>query len=229
MKRQICILSMIAVLLSFVHTEEVKAMSIRFYVIPVDVVILGGIEYRGPKYFQWRWSTDPTWLEVERAYRDYGGKGETTMLICAEVTEAQHAWLSGHTDVFVIPPDLDTRPSPAELSAFEDHLETMAIPADWLTPSNTWREALRVVLGMFATAGKYAVITEESLLDSGVAMNTQLRNYPAYVSSALGQVAMNMGYPWEDVRQNWTTRVLFKWFADQWPSDTFPFPPLTTL
>jgi len=202
-------------------------MSVLFYIIPVMLVISGGTEYRGPSYLLWRFNEDG--LDVRWSMRDYGGIGETTMIVCVEATAEQHAWLAAQAGVFAIPADLDATPSPAELAAFEAHLETISIPSDWITPSDTWRTALRTVLGMFATAGKYAVITGESILDSGIALNTQFRNYPQYVQDALAQIAINKGYPWEEVKDNWTTRILFKWFADQWPGDSFPFGSLGTI
>jgi len=203
-------------------------MSILFYLIPVMVVIIGDTEYRGPSYLQWR--MNPEGLDVRWSMRDYGGMGETTMFVCVEAEAADHAWLAAQAGVFAFPADIDVTPSPAELSAFQAHLETILIPADWITPADTWRTAIRTVLGMFATAGKYAVITGESLLDAPVTLNTQLRNYPAYVADALEQIATNMGYPWQtEVKQNWTTRILLKWFADQWPGDSFPFGDMATV
>ncbi len=121
-------------------------MAIHFYILPVQLVMVDGAPYRGPSYLKWRMSQ--AGLDVQWSMRDYGGIGETTMIVCADVTAEQHAWLSTQPGVFAIPENLDATPSPAELTAFETALETVRIPANWLTPSHTWRTALRTILGM---------------------------------------------------------------------------------
>lgn len=221
---------LILVALLILGTQKVRGqeMAIQFYIIPVAVVITpAGSPFRYPMYLKARFN--PGGLDVRWVMRDYGGVGETTMVVCVGAEQAEHDWLAVQDGVYQIPADLDSNPSPQELSAFEAHLEGASIPANWLKPSDTWRTALRTVLGMFATAGKYAVIARESILDADVQMNTQFRNYPQYVADALEQVATNMGYSWGEVKNNWTTRILLKWFADQWPNDVFKFGSLGTI
>ena len=200
---------------------------VRVYILPVDYQIVNGGVYRGPKYFKWRFNPDG--LDVRWSMRDYGGLGETTMIVAADVTQEQHDYLSVQPGVYAIPETLDVTLSPAEISAFTDALETAYIPADWLLPNMTWRECLRTILGMFATAGKYAVIVGDSILNSGITLNMQFQNFPQYVQDALEQIAMNLGYPWDEVKDNWTARIVLKWFADQWPSGSFRFGNLITV
>lgn len=200
---------------------------IRLYILPVQVVVVNGTPYRGPSYLKWR--MNPGGLDVNWSMRDYGGMGETTMVVAAEVTADQHATLTAQAGVYAIPENLDATITAAERSAFTAALETAVIPADWITPADTWRTALRTVLGMFATAGKFAVLYGDSILNTGITLNMQLRNFPPAVAAALQQVAVNMGYPWNEVRSNWTARVLLKWFADQWPGNSFQFGDLVTV
>lgn len=202
-------------------------MSTRLYLLPVQLVTVNGTPYRGPAYLAWR--MNPDGLAVPWSMRDYGGIGETTMIVAANVTAEQHAYLAAQSGVYAIPEDLDATPSSAELNAFQAALETITIPANWLTPTDTWRSALRTILGMFATAGKYAALTGTSILASGITLNMQVRNFPAPTRAALAQVAADMGYPWADVRDNWTARTLLKWFADQWPAQSFKFGELITV
>jgi len=226
-KRWTTILWLALVLLGIAPVARGQEMSVRVYIVPVDSQIINGTEYRGPLYLQWRFNPDG--LDVIWSMRDYGGIGETAMIVAADVTQEQHDYLSVQAGVYPIPENIDDKPSPAELAAFEAHLETMYIPADWLLPNMTWRECLRTILGMFATAGKYAVIVGDSILNSGITLNMQFQNFPQYVQDALEQIATNLGYPWDEVKTNWTARIVLKWFADQWPSGSFRFGNLITV
>lgn len=189
--------------------------------------VINGRQYRGPLYLKWRFNQ--TGLAVDWSMRDYGGIGETTMIVAAEVDTVQHTYLAGQADVYALPENIDVTPSPQELNAFEARLEAAYIAADWLSPSQTWREALRTVLGMFSTAGKYAVLVGNSILDDVTNLNTQYRNMPQTTQDALAQIATNMNYPWSEIRDNWTARRLLKWFSDQWPNDSFQFGNLITV
>ena len=221
--KKLLVLLVVAVLAGIVLPSPVMAQGeVRLVILPVDQE--GSA--RGPEYLKWRFNPDG--LDVPWSCKDYGLS--VTMLCAVEVAPAQIDYLAAQAGVLFIPADLEANPTPAELSALETRLEQGFIPADWLSPSDTWRVTMRTVGGMFLAAQRYSGITGEAFENSGVTLNTQLRNMPQYVQDALEQIATENGYPWQaEVKDNWTARIILKWFADQWGETPIIFGGLLTL
>jgi hypothetical protein len=188
--------------------------SIIFYLIPVMVVAGGGgRDYRGPSYLKWR--MNPEGLAVQWSCKDYGSINN--VMVCAvNAEQADHDTLAAQDGVFTFPADLETAPSPAELSALEAALEAAYIPADWLSPSMTWRENLRTVTGMFMFMQRVTTVAGDNPLDWGVTLNTAFRDLPAGKQEALLIAFDTLGYDSSVVKTNWTLRVVLKNAADQW-------------
>jgi hypothetical protein len=72
------------------------------------------------------------------------------MLVLAQgISAADHAFLGAQTDVYVYP-ELDNLDQPiSDHTTLRDFHENMNIPANWSTPSHTYREFLRKMMGMF--------------------------------------------------------------------------------
>lgn len=185
---------------------------IRFYILPVDVVTIAGQIMRGPKYLEW--FQNPSGLDVRWSAKDYGA---IDMMMCAVDAElADHTYLAGQTDVYAFPDNLDTSPSPAELSALEDYLELAYIPAQWLSPSDTWREILRIITAMFLFMQRLTGITGSDPLVWGVSLNTQFRNIEQQYQDAIYEAFVTLGYDDSAIKSNWTMRVMLKNTADEW-------------
>jgi hypothetical protein len=211
-------IGLIIVLLVFAANVEAQ-MAIQFFVLPVETVG----QARGPQYLPWRFDADPENSIVTNRWSCKDNGLSPTMICAVDADQAELDTLAAKPDVFGdIPPDLDTTPSVQELSAFETFIEARAIPGQF-NPATPWREILREVLGQFFAAQKYHRITGEAPEDSGVQLNTQLRNMPAYVQSAWAQVANEFGYDWTEIKSTDNARTILKWFQAQWGTQPILF------
>lgn len=191
----------------------------RFYLVPIESV--GNT--RGPEYFPWFFDPDPVaeLAGVRWSLKDYGVINQG--VVAAEVTQAQHDFLAAQAEVFDFPENLDAAMGSADRTALSNYLEAVAIPADWLSPADTYRTALRTVTGMFLFMQRYTAITGTNPLQSGLTLNTQFRNLNAVNQNAIRQTFTDLGYDDTVIRDNWTLRVLLKNAADQWGSRAIEF------
>lgn len=206
--RFILVLVLLAILLP-ASIVEAQDMHIQYYLVPVQQIGL----YRGPSYLKWRWN--PGGLDVQKSCKDYGSINQMICAVNAEIVA--HTWLAAQASVYQFPIDIEVNPSPAELSELETALEAVYIPADWLSPSETWRGALRTVTGMFLYMQRVTAITGDNpLTDWGVTLNTQFRNLDQDKQDALIQATNDLGYDSSVIRDNWTLRIILKNMADGW-------------
>jgi hypothetical protein len=188
-------------------------MAIRFYILPVEEYISpAGRLYRGPKYLQWRFGTG---IVVDNwSMKDYGL--EATAVVAVDGVQTDHDYLSGQPDVYQFPETLTTSLSPSDISEISGRLEASFVPSDWITPSDTFETCLRTILGMFMSMQRYHGITGQSIFESGIALNTQYRNWPQQEQDAFSQIWMEFGGDVNDIKSNWTARILLKNLADLW-------------
>lgn len=182
---------------------------IHYYILPVDTHVPN---YRGPLYLKWRFN--PAGLDVPWSCKDYGS---IDVMICAvDADAADHIYLAAQTSVYQFPENLNVTPSPAELSALEAVLEATYIPAQWLSPSETWRDAIRTVTAMFLLMQRLTGITGSNPLEWGVTLNTQFRNLEQQYQDAIAEAFDTLNYDSGAIRDNWTLRVILKTAADNW-------------
>lgn len=205
-------------------------MTVRYYLIPVEVVG----SYRGPKYFNWRFSQQPGALNVMWSMKDYGLIDQA--VIAADVSEADHTYLAGKSDVFWdIPPDLpdiDGQPpvddmrtiriTSQERTDLSNYLETIAVPAQWIT-NEYWADVLRIITGMFLYMQRLTAITGDTPLDWGITLNTQFQNLTQEHQDAIIQAGTDLGFDVSWIVPNMTIRNLLKNMADQWGSKAIHF------
>lgn len=207
---------LLLILLAIVFPFAAEAQVIRYYLLPVDVYQGWA---RGPMYLKWRFNPDG--LDVPWGCIDYGLID--TMVCAVDASTADHAYLVAQANVYQFPENLDVSPGPAELSALEITLESTYIAADWLNPSETWRETLRTVTGMFLFMQRLTAITGNTPLDWGVGLNTQFQNLDQQYQDAIIQAFNDLSYDDSVIRTNWTLRVLLKNAADQWGAKPIHF------
>lgn len=216
--KKVFLLTLLALLVSACAPAVVQAQEatvIQYHLIPVDVYIHpdSGATYRGPMYLKWRWN--PSGLDVQWSCKDYG---VIDIMMCAVNAEpVDQAYLDAQTDTYTFPEVIDSvNPSPAELSALETYLEASYIPANWLSPSEDWRTAMRTITGMFLFMQRLTTITGSSPLDWGVTLNTRFNQLDQAYQDALIEAYDTLGYDSSVVRDNWTLRVILKNTAEQW-------------
>ena len=139
----------------------------RFYLIPIDVVPQGNGVARGPKYLKSRFATgiDCPWGGMDYGFTNY-------MLVVADMAQVDHDAIILNSDVFLFPVDLDTPVDDPTVDVFFDDIN---IPADWLTPSTSWRELLRQLAGMFQFNQRYGGISGGVSIFDTATLDTRLR------------------------------------------------------
>lgn len=191
---------------------------VRFYIVPVEQV---GI-YRGPEYLRWRFdqSPIPELAGVRWSCKDYGIAPQ--MVCAADVTPAQHLILAAFPDVWAWAENLDTPLGSINRNLLNTFLEAVDIPADWLSPQNTQREALRTITGMFLYMQRLFALTGANLL-STYALNTRLGNMTAQWQAAIQQAGTDLGYDTAWMTGNMTVRIILKNMANRWGTRVIHF------
>src|SRR3990167_1357542 len=208
-KRFAIALILVLCLTSIALAQEV---AVRFYFVQIEQI--GNA--RGPEHFPWRFDANPETELVGVAWsmKDYGLINAA--IVAANVTQAQADYLALQTDVVAIPQDLEANITNAEINFLTNYLEPRNIPTDWITPSFTRREVLRLLTAMFLYFQRVTAITGTNPFDTGVTLNTQIRNIPQSWRDALAQAATELGYDTSSVTGTWTIRRYLKLMADQW-------------
>lgn len=188
-------------------------MAIRFYLIPIEIV---DGNKRGPKYLKWRFTENVAPLDVLWSGMDFGL--EPVMLVQADVTPAQHTTLSGNADVISIPANIDNNITAGALSAVKAALETLNVPAGWVTTGFTYRQVLRMVAGLFQFAQRHHGAHSERLFSGGFNMDTQFSALPLAVRQRLIATADSLNYDTSGLSGSNTIRQILKNVADQWGS-----------
>ena len=203
--RRTLIVALALVLL--VAVPAVEAQVIQYFFVPVQVVG----NYRGPSYLKWR--MNPTGLDVPWSCKDYGTVNN--VMVCAvDADTTDLAWLSAQANVYTWPTALDENLPQQERSAVTAYLEAAFVPANWISPSDTRRESLRTITGMFLYMQRLTVLGGNPL-DWGITLNTQYDNLTVEQQGWLEQAALDLGYAW-DVAPNDTIRNILKEMGDAW-------------
>lgn len=184
---------------------------IRFYLLPVQVVIDNGV-HRGPMYLKWSWNPDG--LDVRWSLKDYGMIDQG--VVAVDAVQADHDSLAVQADVYQFPTDLDLSMGAQERAVLTSFLEGIAVPADWLSPQDTFRTALRTITGMYLSMQRLTAITRIDPISAGLQLNDQFGTLPQLWQDAILQTYDDLDYDSSVVRDNWTLRIILKNTADQW-------------
>lgn len=186
-------------------------MATRFYILPIEVV---GGNRRGPKYLKWRFDPDPPGIDCQWSMKDYGLIDAA--LVAADVTQTQHEQLAAEVDVAAPPADIDQNVSDIALPTVVSVLESLRIPAGWITTSHTYRELLRMVGGLFMFAQRHHGIHNEALIDNQAQLDLRWNQIPQARQQRIMTTADAMGYDYSAIQPNWLIRQILKHLGDQW-------------
>jgi hypothetical protein len=183
---------------------------VRFYLVPVETNAAGNS--RGPKYFPFRGDPNPPAL-IARDWeaRDYGN--EPSMVLAADLNDAEDALLASQPDVTKFADDLDT-PIGAGLAAMQAALEALNLPANAITAGTTHRQVLRGVLGIFAIAqcmqGKGFRV-----FGGALTLTSTLGDLSVAARQALSSCAVTLGYDTSGTTLATTLRQVLVMIANQ--------------
>lgn len=190
-------------------------MAIRWYLLPLETID----NRRGPKYFKHR--GNPSGLDVRWGMMDYGLM--PVALLWADVSNAEHTGLIANSDVrhVVQHTNVDNQVGGGAVTAIRDGLEALDIPGNWVQATDTWRQVLRGVMGMFQFAqrvhGKFGV----TLLPDGYSLNTTWSELPQGARTILLETAQELGIDTGGATGATTLRQIYKAFGDAWGERPF--------
>lgn len=183
-------------------------MAKRFYIVPI---ISTGETY--PK------------VATRAAYiQDVGGQVlrsvsyglEPIALVLAEVTPTQHTTIMQNADVIAAPLDVSANITAQALPTVQAALESINIPADWVTTAFTYRAILKIVGGLFLFTQRYYGMFALRLWRGGVTLSTQFNQLPAAERQRLIDCADSFGYDRSTLSGTSTLRQILRAMAVQW-------------
>lgn len=183
-------------------------MTIRFYVMP----IARNGAARGPKYLKWRWNPDG--IDCPWNMLDYGLLDQA--IVAADVTSAQHTALAANGDVLAIPANLNSTLTATAVSTAESYLESIGMPAHWVSTSYTYRQVLRIVAGTFLYMQRVTAILGRPITLTGGVLGMQMQNIAADIRGAMQQAADEQEFDYSGVTATTTVRQVLKAMADAW-------------
>jgi len=195
---------------------------LAFYLVPIEIIINpNGGDWRGPKYFDWRFDPDPPgivchWYPIDYGFIPY------TLILATDISQSDHDSLVTHSDVFVFPSNLDL-PVDQDIQAF---FEAIYLPTDWLTPSTTWRELLRMTVGMMKFNLRYSGIYAvryggyHSIFDNAD-LSTRLRQLTAQEQEIFLATAESYGINPSIIDLNSQLRLLVRQAGSLWVNISF--------
>lgn len=185
--------------------------SLRFYIVPEfrDPILLA----RVPKYIGASDAPIAQWQA-----RDYGL--DQVFAVGAFVTAAQHTAIASNIDVIAIPAQLDSAIGLVALSTVQDRLESLRVPAGWVTAQHTYRDVLRVTLRIFNFMGRFHAREGRTFFESGITLETRMNQLTAGQRAALTSAADSFGLDTSAVTNTSTVRQVLKLIADEMPAVT---------
>lgn len=186
----------------------------RFYIVPVEINAAFH-NYRGPKYFPYRYDPDPPALAAPvNGAMDVNIFGtEPSCLVFADMSDADDAVLAGLADVTKFADNLDT-PLGGRLVAMQNALEALNLPAQMLTVNTTDRQVVRGIIGIFGI-GQCMASKGFNIFAAGITLATALSAIPVAARTALQDCAAELHYDQTGITLASTVRQLLTKIVQQ--------------
>lgn len=186
-------------------------MTIRYYVLPIEQTVAN---QRGPKYFHWKFDPDPPGIECSWSMKDYGSINQA--VLCADISSTDHTSLSSHSDVLVVPINIDSALTVSARNIARNFLENYNIPAGWVNTGMTYRTVLRTITNFFMFFQRLNGILERDLDLPAGWLELEVQQIPAGIRQAMMQYADENGIDYSVVTPTTTMRNIMKYMADSW-------------
>jgi hypothetical protein len=184
---------------------------IHLYLVNAVPALRGGIEIpnsQAPEHF------NVVLPGIKATFMAFGNEGH--FLVSADTDEATHATLAALPRVTQIPADLDQQLSAGAVNAVQNALEARNIPAHWVSTNLTYRQVLRVVMGIFQFAQVYYRLHSLTLFRGGVNLDTQASQIPLAERNRLQQAAQTAGLDVSGITGTTTVRQILRQLGEQW-------------
>ena len=118
--------------------------------------------------------------------------------------------------MLAIPTNLNTKLNATAVTTAETYLESIGMPAHWVSTSYTYREVLRIVGGCFLYMQRVTAILGRAITLTGGVLGMQMQNIAADIRAAMAQAADEQGFDYSGVTATTTVRQVLKAMADAW-------------
>lgn len=190
-------------------------MTWRIYIIPAQESLVGDNPFRCPKYLGGYIISPSLGLEnIPWSAIDYGF--EPIFMVAADVTAAQHTILAGFADVLAAPINLGNNLTAGAVTTVKNFLESINIPANWVSTASNYAQILKVVAGLFQFMQRLHTLHPNRLFQPGTTLATTFGELPLDTQTALIDAGNSFGYNTGALSQTTTLRVILKYLADQW-------------
>ena len=196
-------------------------MAFRLYIVPVVGAGVKG-DPRRPKYF-----ADPGKMidGLDWSAMDYGL--EPWMDVGADLSPSDENLVIGQSDAFAVPFDLASQLTSGQVSAVQQKLESINVPAGWVTINFQWIEIVRIVLGMFLFMQRYSALHGAGLFGGGNTLTSRLNQLTQAERDDLTTTARELGVSTETIASNARLREALKDLADQFTMIPYHFGDIT--
>lgn len=202
MIRRFALALLFALIAASVQAQE--SMALRFNIVPKQGTGFITDPLR-PKYI-----AD---LGVPYAAMDYGL--EDTMLVGANLTSLQETTLAANIDVIAIPANLDNAIGLAGLTPVQSALESLHVPAGWVTVDHTYRQVVSAVGKIFQFMQRYHALFGTKFFLNGVTLDSRINQLTTLQQNALNTTAQSLGLATASITGPTLIRAAFKSLADQ--------------
>jgi hypothetical protein len=194
-------------------------MAIRFYVLPLVETTLNGNIYRSPKYFQGSRGIQTATAGLENIHYDIIDYGfQPVCILGADMLAAQHTILSAQPDVLSVPLNIDNSLTAGAVTTVQNFLETLHIPANWVTTVLTYRDVLRQVGQLFYFMQRLHSKLPIKLFDGTVTLSNTFGSLSTTVQQALIDTATSFGFSTSGLTAGTTLRQILKALANNFGS-----------
>ncbi len=144
-------------------------------------------------------------------------RGEGHCLAHSACDAATDSAIVANADVHRLPDNLDVNLTAGQVTAVSNHLEANHIPADWVTTAFTWRQVLRLVVGLYQFIQRYKGLGGPGPIFGGaVTLSTTFAGLPQGARNALTATANSFGYDTSALSGASTVRQILRAMAQQW-------------
>ena len=163
--------------------------------------------YMGPKYF-----ADGTVAPTQWASLDF----DTYYLVSADLPAADITLINSQADASVLPVNLDTNLTAGQVTAIQNRLEGMNMPANWVSTSDTWRGVLRVIGGMIRFNQRFKGHGDGAgMFQPGITLSSTVGDLPVGVRQRLNNAATSLGLDTSGITLSTTLRAVYRNLGQQ--------------
>ena len=157
-------------------------MATRFYIMPT--VVAAGIDPARPLTIHPKY-----WVNVHPFTARYYGSDDVCIVRAKDISVADHNTVSAYPDVLSIPLNINNNLTAGAVTAAQNFLESLYIPADWVNTNRTYKQVLKIVAALFAFNEQWSKLTlGSSPFKENLDLSTQYNQLTLNVRNRIKQI-----------------------------------------